>query len=177
MLVESATVALNCFPDQIVNCWTDLANRLVGARRMNAVGEYRNRNLARRIDPDRSSGKAQMPYRSRGKTMPRARTPGRRSIPSSRPGRSGYGTVASPKFADDLLRHKIGTALVARDQLGRDFIDIANRREETRVPRDAAHRECVVVIDLADQKTFARGTILGRREHLEHRLELAGARK
>src|SRR5258708_39064319 len=103
--------------------------------------------------------------------MPRAGMLRRRCVPSERPRRAGYGSVARPELADYFLRHKIRASRVTRDQLAGDTIDLAHRREQTSVARDSAHRECVLVVNLADQQPFARRTYFARREHVGDRLQ------
>src|ERR1700723_3175061 len=98
--------------------------------------------------------------------MPRAGMLGRRRVPSERPGRAGYSRVARPELADYFLRHKIRASRVTRDQRTGDAIDLAHRSEQSSVARVSAHRECVLVVNLADQQTLARRTNFGRREHV-----------
>src|SRR6202030_2570590 len=61
-LPESAIV--NCFHDQVVNLRPELANRLIVAARMNAIGEHRDRRFTFRFDPYRSPGESEMTHRA-----------------------------------------------------------------------------------------------------------------
>src|SRR5277367_6645951 len=76
------------FHDTVVNQRAKLANRLVVAARMDAVGQDRNRDLAFRFDPDRGSGKTKMADRGRREMSAGAGVTGGRSVPTERPGRA-----------------------------------------------------------------------------------------
>src|ERR1700730_7542298 len=96
-------------------------------------------------------------------------------VPSERPGRSLDRGVAGPELAHHFLRHPLGAPGVTGEQLLRDTIYIAHRREQPRVSRHAAHRVGVFIIHFADQQPLAERAERGRREHLGHRLEPARA--
>src|SRR5271170_1709220 len=114
-LPDSATV--ECIHDEVVNLRAEVANLLIVAPRMNAIGQHRDRNFALRLDPDRCSSKSQMAHCARREAMPRAGMLGRRRVPPERPGRAGHGCVARPELANYFPRHEIGTSRVACDQL------------------------------------------------------------
>src|ERR1700691_5809315 len=69
-LLESATIER--IHDQVMNLRAEVANLLIVAPRMNAIGQHRDRNFALRLDPDGSAGEAEVPDCRRRKAMPGA---------------------------------------------------------------------------------------------------------
>src|SRR5438270_5326300 len=100
-----------------------------------------------------------MTYSGRGEMMTRAGVFRRWRVPTERPSRTSYGSVAAPKFAHNRLRNKVRFSAIAPQQLVSDPVNLLNRRKQPGMARHATHRISVLIVDLPKQPSLAEGAI------------------